>query len=1018
MKDQSIRESIVESLPIDEERKRVLNRRLDKLKRDPKDFLRSSYSKRSAQLISKTPIKYKGSNNFTVVSAVYNVGKYLDDYFDSLVNQSLSFKRHIQLILVDDGSTDNSAEIIKKWQKQYPKNITYLYKENGGIASARNLGLNSVKTEWVTFIDSDDFVKNDYFKIIDDAITKDNSIEMAVGNLMFYFDENKTVKNTHSLKYRFKNEKNIVSVLNMDDNINLFVTVTFFKTEHIVKEKIYFSEDIKPNFEDGKFIADYLLSLNSGNVAYLKDAVFYYRKRSDGNSTIDTSWQKKEKFYNILAFGYIPMLEGYKSKYGYVPKNIQWTILYELSWHIKTILNQSGKINFLEESQKQNYFQLVKSIFNYIDIDYIVDFNLIGVWFLYKVGMLGAFKNTKPDFQITYIENVDKEKKQILIVSFNYLDTLRSYRLNDTDQLPKHSKVVKHTFANQLFVYEQRDWIEFESMEDNLDVYMDNKPARISLFGKQNSHGLKIQEVVKAYTPSDKYKSDDSWILMDRDTQADDNAEHLYRYIMQNYPEQKCYFALSKDSADWNRLKAEGFNLIDFGSNDFEFHLCKASKIISSYFDSYISNYFGDEYEHSKKFIFLQHGVIHTDISKWLDYKRNMLCFVTSTLAEFHAIAADNSPYQVGYKEVVLTGLPRHDQLLINNQQDSKVILIMPTWRASTMGKVIGSGHTRVVNEYFMDSDYAQHWYRLLHNEALAKLAKERDYKIIFAPHANVEPYINDFNVPSYIDTWRASTATTSIQKLFQKARIMITDYSSVAFEMGLLGKTVIYYQFDQQEFFSGTHTTQKGYFDYENDGFGPIVTEEGALITELEKVLKNNGEPSEPYLTRMRETFAYRDTNNCKRVYEAIIDLDRPDTSQVPVDIIMEYAQKAITHESWDLALERIENALQHSAITPTQVEEITRIKESVLQTGYQDEPVRLANILWHEKRLQEALDALKQIDDTEASDELLRLRVRLAILNNDFMLARDSQKLLLENYNETCTIEDWQFYTQLAHV
>ncbi|WP_211181391.1 hypothetical protein, partial [Psychrobacter cibarius] len=168
----------------------------------------------------------------------------------------------------------------------------------------------------------------------------------------------------------------------------------------------------------------------------------------------------------------------------------------------------------------------------------------------------------------------------------------------------------------------------------------------------------------------------------------------------------------------------------------------------------------------------------------------------------------------------------------------------------------------------------------------------------------------------------------------------------------------------------------------------------------------------------RMRETFAYRDTNNCKRVYEAIIDLDRPDTSQVPVDIIMEYAQKAITHESWDLALERIENALQHSAITPTQVEEITRIKESVLQTGYQDEPVRLANILWHEKRLQEALDALKQIDDTEASDELLRLRVRLAILNNDFMLARDSQKLLLENYNETCTIEDWQFYTQLAHV
>lgn len=167
-----------------------------------------------------------------------------------------------------------------------------------------------------------------------------------------------------------------------------------------------------------------------------------------------------------------------------------------------------------------------------------------------------------------------------------------------------------------------------------------------------------------------------------------------------------------------------------------------------------------------------------------------------------------------------------------------------------------------------------------------------------------------------------------------------------------------------------------------------------------------------------MLNTFPFRDGKNCERVYEAILDLDRPDTAEISVDKILDYTQQAITHEAWDLALERIDNALQHSAITPVQVEEITRIKESVLQTGYQDEPVKLANILWHEKRLQEALDALKQIDDTEASDELLRLRVRLAILNNDFMLARDSQKLLLENYNETCTIEDWQFYTQLAHV
>ncbi|MBX1598443.1 glycosyltransferase family 2 protein, partial [Campylobacter jejuni] len=99
---------------------------------------------------------------------VYNVEKYLDDFFKSIINQRLDFKSNIYLICVDDGSTDNSANIIKKYQKKYPKNITYLYKENGGQASSRNLGLKYLKENdlnifWVTFTDPDDFLDRDYF---------------------------------------------------------------------------------------------------------------------------------------------------------------------------------------------------------------------------------------------------------------------------------------------------------------------------------------------------------------------------------------------------------------------------------------------------------------------------------------------------------------------------------------------------------------------------------------------------------------------------------------------------------------------------------------------------------------------------------------------------------------------------------------------------------------------------------------------------------------------------------------
>lgn len=57
---------------------------------------------------------------------------------------------------------------------------------------------------------------------------------------------------------------------------------------------------------------------------------------------------------------------------------------------------------------------------------------------------------------------------------------------------------------------------------------------------------------------------------MDRDYEADDNAEHLYRYIMQNHPEREIVFALRKESLDWERLEKEGFNLVEFGSFEFE----------------------------------------------------------------------------------------------------------------------------------------------------------------------------------------------------------------------------------------------------------------------------------------------------------------------------------------------------------------------------------------------------------------------------------------------------------------
>ena len=91
----------------------------------------------------------------SIIVPVYNVEEYLERCLDSLVNQTL---KDIEIIIVNDGSTDGSKEKIQKYINKY-KNIVYLEKENGGLSSARNYGIPYAKGEYIGFVDSDDYVE-------------------------------------------------------------------------------------------------------------------------------------------------------------------------------------------------------------------------------------------------------------------------------------------------------------------------------------------------------------------------------------------------------------------------------------------------------------------------------------------------------------------------------------------------------------------------------------------------------------------------------------------------------------------------------------------------------------------------------------------------------------------------------------------------------------------------------------------------------------------------------------------
>ena len=102
---------------------------------------------------------------FSVIISIYNTGRYLDESIGSLLNQTIGFK-NIQIILVNDGSTDISENICLKYKEKYDKNIIYINKSHSGVSDARNTGLRYVKGLYINFLDSDDKWDSKAFKYV------------------------------------------------------------------------------------------------------------------------------------------------------------------------------------------------------------------------------------------------------------------------------------------------------------------------------------------------------------------------------------------------------------------------------------------------------------------------------------------------------------------------------------------------------------------------------------------------------------------------------------------------------------------------------------------------------------------------------------------------------------------------------------------------------------------------------------------------------------------------------------
>lgn len=261
----------------------------------------------------------------------------------------------------------------------------------------------------------------------------------------------------------------------------------------------------------------------------------------------------------------------------------------------------------------------------------------------------------------------------------------------------------------------------------------------------------------------------------------------------------------------------------------------------------------------------MQHGVTKDNQSKWLNkYNRNLFGFIVSTKPEYDS--AFTYDYFYPEKNIWLTGMPRYDRLV---HDERKYVTVMPTWRKSLSSGTDARGVWQLGKE-FQESEYFHFYDDLLNNERLLGAAEKYGYTICFMPHPNTIDGLHMFRHDPRV---KFMDSSYSYKDIFAQTDLMITDYSSVAFDFAYLRKPIVYSQFDRDSFFSGAHSYTEGYFDYERDGFGEVEHTLDGTVDRIIEYMADGCQMKEEYRKRMDETFAFNDRNCSKRVYERIIE-------------------------------------------------------------------------------------------------------------------------------------------------
>ena len=368
---------------------------------------------------------------FSIIIAVYNAEKYIQETIESVINQTIGFEKNIEIILVDDGSEDNSAVICKEYVKKYKDNIRYIYKKNGGASSARNAGIRIAKGRYLNFLDSDDLLHEKALEKVYEFFKKHEEVDMVTLPI-------ECIERQQGLYHRYIKFGKSSRVVDLKTSPQEYV---FSSAASFYKVKVFASFKFNTNLklaEDLYFNTK--LFLKNSKFGYISpdEAVYYYRKRYSNNSITNVNEYAEEWLVDILEYVYKGLLREAKLKFKVMPEFLQYIFIYNIVKRLDTP-------NFISKNALNHFYKICEKMMECVSEECITTYDYNSY---YLLAMMLMFKNK--DYDVKKIFYLDS--KNNLCIKGRTVENINNYSFQISSLKISENKLLINGYFNDLLV--------------------------------------------------------------------------------------------------------------------------------------------------------------------------------------------------------------------------------------------------------------------------------------------------------------------------------------------------------------------------------------------------------------------------------------------------------------------------------------------------------------------------------------------------------------------------------------